>query len=112
MSTSSGGCLGELRFMIQSLTAGMQSSNALGEVMRSTQAATTSAITNMGTDVKRVVANDDVIETKVDVIEEEVGMTKKLLEKTTSRVEKVEDAMQEHAKKIQQMDRWRKIVQR
>ena len=105
MSTSSGGCLGELRFMIKTLTAGMQSSNALGEVKRSEQAATTSAITNMGTDVKRVVAKDD-------VIEEEVGLTKKLLEKTTSRVDKVEDAMQEHAKKIQQMDRWRKILQR
>ena len=47
----------------------------------------------MGTDVKRVA-------TKVDVIEEEVGATKKLLEKTNLRVGKVEEAIQEQRKKI------------
>ena len=60
------------------------------------QAATASEITAMGSDVRRVV-------TKVDVIEEEVGAAEKLHEKTNMRVETVEEAIQEHAKKIQQM---------
>ena len=88
MSTSSGGRLEELRCTIQSLTAGCRVRNALGEVMRREQAATTSAITNTGTDIRRVVTKVDVIETNVDVIEEELGVTKKLIEKTNSRVEK------------------------
>ena len=46
----------------------------------------------MGSDVKRVV-------TKVDVIEEEVGATKKLLEKTNQRVEKVQQIEYDVAKK-------------
>ena len=61
------------------------------------QAATASAITAKESDVRRVV-------TKVDVIEEEVGAAKKLLEKTNMRVERVEEAIQVHAKKIQQME--------
>ena len=44
------------------------------------------------------------VATKVDKIEDEVSATKKLLEKTNSRVERVQGAMQEHAKKIQQND--------
>ena len=48
--------------------------------MRNEQAATANAIANMGTDVKRVIA-------KVDTVEEEVGATKKILEKTNSREE-------------------------
>ena len=56
-----------------------------------------SAITAVGSDARRVV-------TKVDVIEEEVGAAKKLLEKTNMRVEKVEDAIQEHVKKTQRME--------
>ena len=40
----------------------------------------------------------------MDAIEEEVNATKKLLEKTNSRVERVEGTIQEHAKKIQQME--------
>ena len=56
----------------------------------------------MGCHVRRVVI-------KVDVIEEEVGLVKMLLEKTNMRVEKIEEAIQEHAKKIQQMERiWQK----
>ena len=43
------------------------------------------------------------VATKVDTFEEKVSATKKLLEKTNSRVERVEGAIQEHAKKIQQM---------
>ena len=60
--------------MIQSLTAEVP---ILAAEAKREQAATASASTIMGTDVKRVV-------TKVDVIEEEVGATKKLFEKTTS----------------------------
>ena len=91
----------ELKNMIQSLAAGVQTSSsaaaiAAAEATRE-QAATASAITIMGTDVKRVV-------TKVDVIEDEVGGTKKLLEKTNLRVEEAEEAIQEHAKNIQQME--------
>ena len=63
----------ELKNLIQSLTAVVQISAA--EAKRE-QAATASASTIMGTDVKRVV-------TKVDVIEEEVGATKQLFEKMT-----------------------------
>ena len=59
--------------------------------------ATTNAIAHVGTDVKRVVS-------KVDIIEEEVGATKMILEKTNLRVEKVEVAIQEHAKTIPQME--------
>ena len=66
--------------------------NTLGEVMKKEQAATASAITAMGSDVGGVV-------TKVDVIEAEVSAGEKLLEKTNMRVE----AIQERAKKIQQM---------
>ena len=77
--------------MMQSLAVGVQNSNTLGEVMRSEQAATASAITIMGTDVIRVV-------TKVDLTEEEVEATKKILKKTNSRVEKVEEAIQEPCK--------------
>ena len=92
--STSGAQFDELKDMIQSLTAGVQTSAA--EAKRE-QSATTSATTIMGTDVKRVV-------TKVDVIEEEVGATKKLFEKTNLRVEQVEEAIQEHVKKIQQME--------
>ena len=97
ISTSSGVQFDELENIIQSLAVGVQKSNTLGEVMRSEQAATASAITIMGTDVKRLV-------TKVDLIEEQWVATKKIFEKTNSRVEKVEEAIQEHAKKIQQME--------
>ena len=41
---------------------------------------------------------------KVDMIEEEVGATKNLLEPSNSRVERVEGAIQEHANKIHQME--------
>ena len=105
--------------MIQSLEVGVQNSNTLGEVMRKeqattasmtaeavntlaeemkrAQAATASAITTQGGDVRRVV-------TKLDVTEEEVGAAKKFFEETNMRVEKVGEAIQEHAKKIQQME--------
>ena len=65
--------------------------------MKREQAATASAVAAMEVDVRRVV-------TKVENIEEEVSATKKLLEKTNTRVERVEGAIQEHAKKIQQME--------
>ena len=70
--------------------------HTFGDEMKE-QAATVSAITAIGSDARRVV-------TEVDVIEEEVGAAKKLLEKTKRRVEKVVDAIQERAKKIQQME--------
>ena len=54
-------------------------------------------VESMGEDVKKV-------PTKVNTIKEEVCATKNLLEKTNSRVERVEGAIQEHAKKIQQME--------
>ena len=92
--STSGAQFDELKNMIQSLAARVQTS---ADEAKREQAATTSAVTMMGTDVKRVV-------TKVDVIEEEVGATKKLLEKTNLRVGQVEEAIQEHAKKIQQME--------
>ena len=78
--STSGDQFDELKDMIQSLTGGVQTSAA--EAKRQ-QAATASAITVMGTDVKRV-------GTKVDVIEEEeeVGATKSFFEKTILRVEK------------------------
>ena len=60
--------------------------------MKREQAATASALTVMGSDLKQVV-------TKVDVTEE-VGATKKLREKTNIRVE---EAIQVHVKKMQQM---------
>ena len=94
ISTSSGDCFEELRTVIQSLAAGVHSS---GEVMRCEQVATTNAIAHVGTDVKSVVS-------KVDIIQEEVGATKKILEKTNLSVEKVEVAIQEHAKTIPQME--------
>ena len=50
----------------------------------------------IGDDVKRVAA-------KVGTIEEVIA-TKKSLEKTNSRVEKVVGAIQEHAKTIQQIE--------
>ena len=94
MSTSSGSCLEELRFMIQSLSTGVQNSSNLGEVIRSEHAATANAITNLGTDVKRVI-------TKVDIIEEEVERRRRYLRRRT---QKVEEAIQEHEQKIQQME--------
>ena len=94
--------------MIQPLAVGVQTSRsaanatadavaALGEEVKREQAATASAVAAMEVDVRRVV-------TKVENIEEEVSATKKFLEKTNTRVERVEGAIQEHAKKIQQMD--------
>ena len=53
---------------------------------KSEQTATTSASAIMGSDVKKVA--------------EDVGETKELLEKRNQRAEKVEEAIQEHAKKI------------
>ena len=64
--------------MIQSLSVAQAAT-------RNEQAATADAIK---TDLKRVV-------TKVDHIEEEV-VTTRILKKTNSRVEKVEEAIQEH----------------
>ena len=85
--STSGAPFDALKKMIQLLTAGAQTSAA--EAKRE-QSATTSSTTFMETDVKRVV--------------EEVHHTKKLLEKTNLRVEKVEEAIQEHAKKIEEME--------
>ena len=65
--------------------------NTLCEEMRKKQAATANAITAMGGDVRSVV-------TMVDVIEEEVGAAKKLLEKTYLRVEMPREATQAHSK--------------
>ena len=76
--------------------------NTLVEELKREQATTANAIMTMGCHVRRVVI-------KVDVIDEEVGLVKMLLEKTNMRVEKIEEAIQEHAKKIQQMERiWQK----
>ena len=97
MSTSSANRLDELKCMTQSLAAGVQSSMqslAAGvQSSREEQAVTSNAI---ATDLKRVI-------TKVDTIEV-VGATKKVLEKTISRLRKVEEDIQEHAKKIQLME--------
>ena len=83
--------------MIQTLAKVVENSTAA-------KIATTIAVAAMGDDVKKEVATtgEDVkkVATKVDTIGEEVSATKKLVEKTNSRVE---GAMQEHAKKIQQM---------
>ena len=77
--------------MVQSLAVGVQNANTWtryeegkvsnGGTNEAQQAATGSAITVIGNDVKRVV-------TKVDIIEEEVGVTKKTFVKTNLRVEK------------------------
>ena len=62
----------------------------------------------MGEEVKKEVATlgEDVkkVAKKVDMIEGEVGATKNLLQKTNSRVERTEETIQEHAKKLQQME--------
>ena len=54
-------------------------------------------VATMGEDAEKVAK-------RVDMVEEGVGATKNLLQKTNSRVERVEGAIKEHAKKIQQME--------
>ena len=99
MSTSSGSCLEELRFMIQSLSTKVQNSSNLGEVMRSEHAATANAIANLGTDVKRVI-------TKVDIIEEEVERRRRYLRRRTQKVEERSRSMK------RKFNRWRKTLRR
>ena len=88
----------ELKAMIHNLAM---------EVGNST-AATSCAVAAMGEEVQKEVATmgEDVkkVAKKVDMIEEEVGATKNLLEKTNLRVENVQEAVQEHAKTMQQME--------
>ena len=73
-----------LNAMIQTLAMGVQNSTA----------ATTCAVTSMGEEVKKKVATvgEDVkkVAKKVEMLEEEAGATKNLLERTNSRVERVE----------------------
>ena len=57
-----------------------------------------------GNAVATVIEDIRSVATKVDAIEEELSARKKLLEKTNSRMERVEVAIQAHAKKIQQME--------
>ena len=85
-------------------SARVQNSNTLGEVMRSEQAATANAIANMVTDIVNMGQMSKGSSRRWTLLKKKLEQRRRSLRKRTQEWKKVEEAIQEHAKKIQQME--------